>query len=148
MEHPEKEMQQPPWTDQPPPRVVEAKTSIISALGADELGSDNTCSVTEARDTHITMSPTGGFTPYFQIQSGFDSYDNLIMSAGEQVLLMRKPQPRSSAQDFPQGQRQGHLCSLPRPTLNWHEKDFTKFITQFLLELIKQSPPRPLVKLA
>lgn len=49
MENPEKEMQQPPWTDQAPPRVVEAKTSIISASGADALGSDNTCSVTEAR---------------------------------------------------------------------------------------------------
>lgn len=49
-----------------------------------------------------------------QVQSGFDSY-NLINSAKEGVLRMRKPRPRSSAQGLSQGQVPRSALPLPSP---------------------------------
>lgn len=118
MEKPSKEAEQPPWTDQAPPRAVQVKSFHHLRPSRKPLSSDNTCRDIEACGK--TQAPHVSYrcicTLFYQVQSGFNSYRNLIKSAEEEVLLMRNPQPKSSIQDLTQGQYQGELFSLPLPS--------------------------------
>lgn len=91
MENPDKEAEQPPWTVQAPPSVVEVKKGPSSQAGVwKPLGSDHTYKDTAAcEETHTEHQASyGGIgTIAYQVHSGFDSYINLMKSAEEQVSL-------------------------------------------------------------